>query len=208
MPPPGEMLKAFYRKWYAPGNAILVIVGDVDPPATMAAVEQAFGAIPNHPVPPRPAVNLQPVSSETFTLDSNLPYALGFIAFRFPGTSAADYAAAQVLADVLSSQRGDLYGMVPAGKALAAEFGLAETYPQASVGYGLVALPAGGDISSAIRGHAQDPAALRATGRPARAVRGGQTRRAGRGGISAQLDPGTRQSVVGGSGGRGPGFSG
>jgi zinc protease len=40
--------------------------------------------------------------------------------------------------------------MVPAGKALAAEFGLAETYPKASVGYGLVALPSGTDASSAI----------------------------------------------------------
>ncbi len=147
----GVMLKSFYGKWYAPGNAILVIVGDVDPAAAMAAVEQVFGAIPNHPVPQRPAVNLQPVRSETFTLDSNLPYVLGFIAFRFPGTSAEDYAAAQVLADVLSSQRGDLYGMVPAGKALAAEFGLAETYPLASIGYGLVALPAGSDASSAIQ---------------------------------------------------------
>ena len=90
------------------------------------------------------------MKSETFTLDSNLPYVLGFIAYRLPGTSSADYAAIQILADVLASQRADLYGMVPAGKALAAEFGLAETYPKASVGFGLVALPSGTDASSAI----------------------------------------------------------
>jgi zinc protease len=81
-------------------------------------------------------VDLKPVKSETFTLDSNLPYVLGFIAYRLPGTRSPDYAAIQILADVLASQRADLYGMVPAGKALAAEFGLAETYPKASVGYG------------------------------------------------------------------------
>jgi zinc protease len=146
----GAMLKDFYQKWYTPGNAVLVIVGDVDPVATMAKVKQLYGDIPNHPLPPHPAVDLTPVKSETFTLDSNLPYVLGFIAYRLPGTSSPDYAAAQILSDVLASQRGDLYAMVPAGKALAAEFGMAETYPKASVGYGLVALPSGVDATGAI----------------------------------------------------------
>jgi zinc protease len=147
----GEMLRTFYRTWYAPGDAILVIVGDVDPAATLDTVRRLFGAIPNHSVPQRPTVHLQPVKSEHFTLDSNLPYALGFIAYRFPGTDSPDFAAIQVLADVLSSQRGELYAMVPAGKALAAEFGLAESYRQASIGYGVVALPAGADTEAAIR---------------------------------------------------------
>ncbi len=146
----GEMLGAFHRKWYAPGNAILVIVGEIDPAATLAKVEQLYGNIPNHPVPDRPTATLRPVKSETFTLDSNLPYVLGFIAYRLPGTDSKDFAAAQILADVLSSQRADLFAMVPAGKALAAEFGLAETYPTASVGFGLVALPAGGEAGAAI----------------------------------------------------------
>lgn len=146
----GEMLKDFYKKWYTPSNAILVIVGDVDPVSTMAKIRQWFGDIPSHPLPERPTVDLKPVKSETFTLDSNLPCVLGFIAYRLPGTNSPDYAAIQILADVLASQRADLYGMVPAGKALAAEFGLAETYPKASVGYGLVALPSGTDASGAI----------------------------------------------------------
>jgi zinc protease len=146
----GDMLKSFYRTWYAPGRAILVIVGDIDPAATLAKVRQLFGAIPNHPTPPRPDVELRPVKSESFTLDSNLPYTLVFIAYRFPGTSSPDYAAAEVLADVLSSQRADLYGMVPAGRALAAEFGLAEQYEKASVGYAVAALPAAGDAKAAL----------------------------------------------------------
>ncbi|MFZ0759497.1 MAG: insulinase family protein, partial [Candidatus Sulfotelmatobacter sp.] len=146
----GEMLKDFYRKWYSPSNAILVIVGNVDPASTVTKVKQWFGDLHSHPLPARPTVDLKPVKSETFTLDSNLPYVLGFIAYRLPGTSSPDYAAAEILADVLASQRADLYAMVPAGKALAAEFGLAETYPKASVGYGLVALPSGIDASSAI----------------------------------------------------------
>ncbi|MGB6725783.1 MAG: pitrilysin family protein [Terracidiphilus sp.] len=146
----GEMLEDFYKKWYSPSNAILVIVGDVDPAATLAKVKQLYGDIPNHPLPARPAVDLEPIKTETFTLDSNLPYLLGFIAYRLPGTDSPDYAASQILSDVLASQRADLYGMVPAGKALAAEFGIAETYPKASVGFGLVALPAQANADAAM----------------------------------------------------------
>ena len=146
----GEMLKRFYDNWYSPDNAILVVVGDFDPGATLAKIKHWFGDIPSHPLPARPSVDLKPVKSESFTLDSNLPYILGFISYRFPGTNSPDYAAAQILADVLASQRADLYGMVPAGKALGTEFGVAESYPKASVGYGLVALPAGADITAAI----------------------------------------------------------
>jgi len=147
----GAMLKSFYDKWYTPGNAILVIVGDVDPAATMAKIRRLFTDAASHPLPARPVFDFQPVKSESFTLDSNLPYLLGFIAYRFPGTDSPDYAACQVLADVLASQRGDIYAMVPEGKALGTEFGMAETYPKASVGYGMVALPAGADPADAIQ---------------------------------------------------------
>ncbi len=146
----GAMLKDFYKKWYTPGNAILVIVGDVDPAATIAKVKQLYGDIANHPLPEHPAINLSPVKPETFTLDSNLPYVLGFIAYRMPGTDSPDYAASQILADILASQRADVYGMVPAGKALYATFGIAESYPKASVGYGEIALPAGADAAGPI----------------------------------------------------------
>ena len=145
----GKMLKDFYTQWYSPNNAILVIVGDVNPTETMAKIKQLFESLPSHALPPRTKVELKPVKNESFTLDSNLPYVLAFIAYRLPGTSSPDFAATQILSDVLASQRGDLYAMVPAGKALAAEFGEAENYPEASVGYGLVAVPAGADVTSA-----------------------------------------------------------
>ncbi len=127
----GEMLKTFYKNWYAPNNAILVVAGDVEPAGTLSRIRELYGTIERRPLPARPTVSLQPVKPETFTLESNLPYTLAFIAYRMPGTDSADYAAARVLADVLASQRGDLYALVPAGKALETQFELAETYPQA-----------------------------------------------------------------------------
>jgi zinc protease len=146
----GAMLKEFFDKWYSPSNAILVVVGDVEPAATLAKIKELYGSIPKRPVPPRPAIDLKPFQSQTLNIPSNLPYTLGVIAWRMPGTDSPDYAAMQILADVLASQRADLYGMVPAGKALAAEFGVAQAYRKASVGYGLVALPAQMDATSAV----------------------------------------------------------
>src|SRR5258708_7695608 len=145
----GAMLKKFYQDWYAPNNAVLVIAGDVDPNAVLAKVKELYGKIQKRPVPVHPEVTLQPLKAGSVTLDSNLPYELVFLAFPVPGTESRDFAAVRILSDVLASQRGNLYALVPQGKALAAEFGLAETYPKASVGYRVLALPAEADPASA-----------------------------------------------------------
>src|SRR6204780_2565522 len=143
----GEMLKKFYRDWYAPNNAVLVITGDVDPVAALAKVKQLYGPIKRKPVPQHPEIKLQPVKADSFTLDSNLPYELVFLAFRMPGTDSPDFAAVRILSDVAASQRAELYGLVPQGKALGAEFGLAESYPKASVAFAVAAIPAGSDAA-------------------------------------------------------------
>ena len=38
----------FYRRFYAPNNAIVVIAGDVDPRKVRAMVEETYGKIPRH----------------------------------------------------------------------------------------------------------------------------------------------------------------
>ena len=140
----GAMLQKFHQDWYAPNNAILVIVGDIDPTRTLATVQKIFGALPARPVPERTKVELQPLKPAFFELDSNLPYGLAVVAYRLPGFESADFAAGQVLGDVLSSQRGDLYALVPEGKALATDFeGI--SLPKAAAGYVMAAFPQGGD---------------------------------------------------------------
>ena len=146
----GAMLKQFYDSWYAPNNAILVIAGDVQPDAVLLKVKELYGNIPRKQLPPRPEIKLQPVKSESFTLESNLPYLLAFIAYRMPGTDSPDFAAVEILADVLASQRGKLYEMVPQGKALQTEFGLAESYRKASVAFSVAVLAASVDPAPAI----------------------------------------------------------
>jgi zinc protease len=144
----GALLKSFYHDWYAPNNAILVIAGDVDPRKTLALITNLYGSIPSHPIPARPAVALQPVKSESFSLDSDLPYIISFTAYRTPGSSDPDYAATRVLFDVLASQRGNVYALGAEGKALQAGAQLAVTYPKSGLGIVYGVLPAGADIAS------------------------------------------------------------
>lgn len=47
---------AFYRKWYMPNNAILVIAGDVSAAEVRPLAEQYFGPIPSRPPPLRARV--------------------------------------------------------------------------------------------------------------------------------------------------------
>ena len=140
----GAILKKFHETWYAPNNAILVIAGDVDPATTMAEVKDLFAAIPTKTLPARPQVQLAPVKPETLHLTTDLSYGLAVVAFRWPGSNSPDFAAAQVLADVLGSQRSSLYNLVPQGKALSAGFSF-DSLPQASLGYAQAAFPAGKD---------------------------------------------------------------
>ena len=63
------------------------------------------------------------------------------ISFRLPGSDSPDYAAVQVLSDVLASQRGKLYQLVPEGKALAASFEY-DGLPKAGMGFAIAEFPA------------------------------------------------------------------
>ncbi len=140
----GAMLKQFYDAWYAPNNAILVIVGDVDPQKTLAKVKGLFEPIPKRPVPAHPAINLQPLKPAAITLTTDLPYGIAVVTFRLPGFDSPDFAAGQILADVLDSRRGDLYALVPEGKALFTGFD-GDAFSKAAYGYALAAFPPGGD---------------------------------------------------------------
>jgi zinc protease len=138
------MLKKFHDTWYAPNNAILVVVGDVDPQATLVLVKQLFGNIKPKKLPPRPQIRLQPPKPAAFTVDTDRPNGTLMIAMRVPGLDSADFPALEVLSDVLSNHRFDLYGLVPQGQALDAEF-LLDPLPKAGVAYASVAFLAGED---------------------------------------------------------------
>jgi zinc protease len=139
-----QMLKSFHDTWYAPNNAILVIAGDVEPHATLTLVQQLFADIPAKKLPPKPAVHLSAVKPTSFSVDTDRPSGTLMIAMRTPGPRDADFAALEVLADVLSNKRFELYGLVPQGRALSAEFAL-DPLPQSGLAYAVVSFTGGAD---------------------------------------------------------------
>ncbi|HEY2645711.1 MAG TPA: pitrilysin family protein, partial [Candidatus Acidoferrales bacterium] len=61
-----EQLKEFYRQFYRPGNALLVMVGDFSPEAMLVQIEKAFGSwvsasVEQAPNPPLPEVQTRKV---------------------------------------------------------------------------------------------------------------------------------------------------
>ncbi len=118
------MLKSFHDQWYAPNNAILVIVGDVDPATTLEKVKSLFGSIAAKRLPVRPILVAPQIKPQTIDLPTDRAQASAVVAVQMPGLNSADFPAAEVLSDILQSQRSDLFNLVVAGKAIATDFSL------------------------------------------------------------------------------------
>ncbi len=142
------VLRTFYDNWYQPDNAIFVIAGDVDPAATLAQVKQLFGSIPGHATPRRPAVTLAPVHAETIARST--PAGTGSVEFlyRMPGEATRDYAAAQVLMDVLNNARSSLSDLAVQGKVLSS-YGYIQPFSHGGIAEIAVEFPKGGNAKQA-----------------------------------------------------------
>jgi zinc protease len=59
-----EDVRAFFRTYYAPNNAVLVMIGDLDPAEALALARRHFEEIPRGPAPPRADVSEPPQTEE------------------------------------------------------------------------------------------------------------------------------------------------
>ncbi len=128
-----KTLRDFYDAWYQPGNAIYVIVGDIDPKATLVRLQSLFASIPSRPTPKRAPVVLRPVHPETIARTT--PSATGSVQFlyRVPGMMSKDYAASEVLMDVLNNPRSSLEELAADGKVLSAD-AQAQSFSRGGIG--------------------------------------------------------------------------
>ena len=135
-------IRAFYRAWYKPGNATVIVAGDVDPQRTLAEIHRRFDAIPDAPVPARKPVAVQPLVSSSLEAPVDFPIGFGALAYRAPGSNAPDYAASQVLRQVLASGRTAFADLMAEGKVLAF-LDVGNAYPDVGANF-LLAIPAQG----------------------------------------------------------------
>lgn len=145
----GQMLRDFHAAWYAPNNALLVVVGDVDADKALAAVRRLFGNIHSKILPPRPNYSFLAPNAQSLVIDTDRPNATEVVAFPVAGLDSQDFPALEILTDVLSSHRFDLYAMVPEGKAIDAEFTL-DPLSHAGLAYASVSFPANGDAKAVV----------------------------------------------------------
>ena len=118
-----EDVRKFYQSYYAPNNAVLAIVGDVNTEQMFATVEKYFSPIASRPTPPRPNVNEPPQKSERRTNEadklSNLP-ALA-VGYRVPPRGSPDAIVAAVTGELLhNGDASQLYQVLVKQKQVAA----------------------------------------------------------------------------------------
>jgi zinc protease len=130
-----DIVVNYYRHHYAPNNAMLVVVGDVEPEEVFTKAVQFFGAIPkadvpNHPANPgRGATGEKRVKLEAPGLTSYVE-----VVYEVPAIESADHPALEVFQNVISGGRtGRLYrALVDSGLASSADAGDYEN-PQPTV---------------------------------------------------------------------------
>nr|WP_245748841.1 insulinase family protein [Oceanisphaera psychrotolerans] len=117
-------LKAFFKRWYGPNNATLVISGDFDTEQTLAWVEKYFGPIPAGPevtsARPQPA-RLEQSRYQTL-VDSRIRMPMLYLSYPTVWLGHEDEAALDVLANVLGGGKSSLLyqQLVETGKAVSA----------------------------------------------------------------------------------------
>src|SRR3989339_700552 len=98
-----EDVVEFFRTYYVPNNASLVISGDIDPKETIKLVEKWFGAIPaGKPVPPQNPAAAKLTEEKIVMLEDRVQLPRLYMTWITPAKFAPGDAEMDVLANVLS----------------------------------------------------------------------------------------------------------
>lgn len=114
-----ENLRTFYRQYYQPDNAVLMVGGQFDPARTLALIQQYFGALPRPVRLLREAYTVEPPQDgeRTVVLRRVGGAPLLLAAYHVPGMAHPDCAALNVLGPLLAQPPGgSLYKTLVEGK--------------------------------------------------------------------------------------------
>ena len=102
-------VKAFFQTYYAPNNAVLSVVGDVDTDAVRASVERYFGAIPPNPsIPPLRDMSLPSTLGREIreVVEDRVPLPRIYVGFRAPIFGDHRLDALEVAGQILAGGKG------------------------------------------------------------------------------------------------------
>ena len=102
---------AFFKTYYAPNNAVIGLVGDVDTKTALARIEKYFGSIPRQP-PPATLDVTEPAQTAERRRSLEDPLARLpriDLAYKTPSSASADADALNVLATILSDGRSSRF---------------------------------------------------------------------------------------------------
>ncbi|HWD00438.1 MAG TPA: pitrilysin family protein [Candidatus Sulfopaludibacter sp.] len=95
----------FFKRYYAPNNAVVAIVGDFKSDEVMAKMNKYFGEIPAQPAPPQPdmAEPAQTAERRKTLEDSFAQLPRIDIVYKIPAGDTADFYALRVMSQILSA---------------------------------------------------------------------------------------------------------
>jgi predicted Zn-dependent peptidase len=104
-----EDARSFYATWYAPDNAVLTIVGDVDTAEALDLVRRYFAGIEAKgvfPTPPPTDIPARLGGEVRRTVTDRIPVPRVFVGYRTAPFGSKEFDAVQVAATVLGGGRG------------------------------------------------------------------------------------------------------
>jgi len=120
-----EEIRAFYKTYYVPNNALVVVVGDVKAGEALATIRKHFDPLPRGPQPPPVLAAEPPQNGErrvTVLKEAQLP--IVYLGYHVPNQQSNDAPALEMLSTVLSGGRASrLYRHLVYERQLALEAG-------------------------------------------------------------------------------------
>jgi zinc protease len=105
-----EDLVDFYRNWYAPNNAILVISGDINSQQSLELVKKHFGQIrAGGKTPITIPTEPEQLSKREHSKSGDVPQDAILMAFHMPGRKDPDYHAADLISDILANGKSSRF---------------------------------------------------------------------------------------------------
>ncbi|MEO6049916.1 MAG: pitrilysin family protein [Pyrinomonadaceae bacterium] len=123
---PIDRLQGFYRKYYQPDNAVLLVAGKFDEAKTLDLVKKYFGVIPKptRVLPPNYTIEPTQDGERTVTVRRTGDTQVLMTGYHVPPGAHPDAAAIGVLAEILSSApSGRLYKSLVESKKVSSVFG-------------------------------------------------------------------------------------